>query len=154
MVKAEHQKPAGELRPLEIPEWKWDCVTMDFVTGLPRFQEGHDVIWVIVDRLTKMAHFIAIRTDYKVPRLYKLYICRIVIVDRLTKMAHFIAIRTDYKVPKFYKLYIDRIIKLYRIPVSIVSDRDARFISKFGKGLQQALGMELHLSASFHPQTY
>ena len=39
MVKAEHQKPAGELRPLEIPEWKWDCVTMDFVTGLPRSQE-------------------------------------------------------------------------------------------------------------------
>ena len=122
IVKAEHQKPAGELRPLEIPEWKWDCVTMDIVTGLPRSQEGHDVIWVIIDRLTKTAHFIAIRTDYKVP--------------------------------KFYKLYIDRIIKLYRIPVSIVSDRDARFISKFGKGLQQALGMELHLSASFHPQTY
>ena len=69
MVKVEHQKPVGELRPLEIPEWKWDCVTMDFVTGLPRSQEGHDAIWVIVDRLTKTAHFIAIRTDYKVPKL-------------------------------------------------------------------------------------
>ena len=75
------------------------------------------------------------------------------ILDRLTKTAHFIATRTDYKMPKLYKLYIDRIVKLYRIPVSIIFDRDARFTFKFWKGLQQALGTELHLSTVFHPQT-
>ena len=57
-VKAEHQKPSGLLQPLEIPEWKWKNITMDFVSGLPRTQRGHDAIWVIVDRLTKSTHFL------------------------------------------------------------------------------------------------
>ena len=58
-IKIEHQKPAGLLQPLSIPEWKWERITMDFVTGLPKTQRGHDAIWVIVDRMTKSAHFIA-----------------------------------------------------------------------------------------------
>ncbi|KAL2226254.1 UNVERIFIED_CONTAM: Transposon Tf2-12 polyprotein, partial [Sesamum indicum] len=57
-VKAEHQAPAGKLRPLSIPEWKWEKITMDFVVGLPRTFRKHDAIWVIVDRLTKSAHFL------------------------------------------------------------------------------------------------
>ena len=57
---------------------------MDFVTGLPRSQEGHDVIWVIAVRLTKTARFIAIRTNYKVPKIYKLYIDRIVKFQRIS----------------------------------------------------------------------
>ena len=52
-VKAEYQKPAGLLQPLEVAEWKWEHVTMDFVTHLPRTPWGHDAMWVIVDRLTK-----------------------------------------------------------------------------------------------------
>ena len=56
-VKAEHQKPTGLLQPLEVAEWKWEHVTMDFVTHLPRTQQKHDAVWVIVDRLTKSAHF-------------------------------------------------------------------------------------------------
>jgi hypothetical protein len=63
-VKAEHQRPVGLLQLLEIPMWKWDDISMDFVVGLPRTQRGHDAIWVIVDRLTKVAHFIPIREDY------------------------------------------------------------------------------------------
>jgi hypothetical protein len=59
-VKAEHQKPCGLLQPLPIPVWKWDEVSMDFITGLPRTQSGHDSVWVIVDRLTKVAHFIPV----------------------------------------------------------------------------------------------
>ena len=54
-VKAEHQKPTGLLQPLEVAEWKWEHVTMDFVTHLPRTQQKHDAVWVIVDRLTKSA---------------------------------------------------------------------------------------------------
>ena len=55
-VKAEHQKPAGLLQPLPIPEWKWDKIGMDFITGLPRTRSGYDSIWVVVDHLTKVAH--------------------------------------------------------------------------------------------------
>ena len=63
-VKAEHQRPAGTLQPLEIPEWKWEQITMDFVSGLPKSPTNHDSIWVIVDRLTKTAHFIPILMTY------------------------------------------------------------------------------------------
>ncbi|TLX68617.1 hypothetical protein E9993_23210, partial [Labilibacter sediminis] len=54
-VKAEHQKPHGKLQPLEIPEWKWEHLTMDFITKLPKTPKGSDTIWVVVDRLTKSA---------------------------------------------------------------------------------------------------
>ena len=57
-VKAEHQRPVGELRPLEIPMWKWDSISMDFVMGLPLTASRRNAIWVIVDRLTKTAHFV------------------------------------------------------------------------------------------------
>jgi hypothetical protein len=64
-VKAEHQRPAGLLHPLKIPEWKWEEIGIDFITGLPRTPSGYDSIWVIVDRLTKVAHFIPVKTTYK-----------------------------------------------------------------------------------------
>jgi len=60
-IKAEHQRPAGLLKPLDIPVWKWDDISMDFIVGLPRTQNGHDAIWVIVDQLTKVSHFIPIK---------------------------------------------------------------------------------------------
>ena len=63
-VKAKHQRPGVELQPLEIPEWKWDQITMDFVVGLPRTTKGHDAIWVVFDRLTKSTHFIFIKTTF------------------------------------------------------------------------------------------
>ena len=59
-VKAKHQSPVGLVQPLEVVEWKWEQVMMDFVTHLPRTSQGHDVVWVIVDRLTKSAHFLAV----------------------------------------------------------------------------------------------
>jgi hypothetical protein len=63
-VKAEHQRPAGLLQPLKVPEWKWEEIGMDFIVGLPRTRDGYDSIWVIVDRLTKVAHFIPVNTTY------------------------------------------------------------------------------------------
>ncbi|GJY96423.1 reverse transcriptase domain-containing protein [Tanacetum coccineum] len=77
-VKAEHQRPSGLLQQPEIPEWKWDKITMDFITKLPRSKSGNDTIWVIVDRLTKSAHFLAIREDYSTEKLAKIYVDEIV----------------------------------------------------------------------------
>jgi hypothetical protein len=65
-IKAEHQRPAGLLQPLQIPQWKWDEIGMDFIVGLPRTRAGYDSIWVVVDRLTKSAHFIPVKTNYAV----------------------------------------------------------------------------------------
>ncbi|GJU31577.1 putative reverse transcriptase domain-containing protein [Tanacetum coccineum] len=82
-VKAEHQRPSGLLQQPEIPEWKWDKITMDFITKLPRSKSGHDTIWVIVDRLTKSAHFLAIREDYSTEKLAKIYIDEITVQKAL-----------------------------------------------------------------------
>ena len=60
-IKVEHQRPAGTLQPLPIPEWKWDKVSMDFITGFPKTQKGIDAIFVVIDRLSKVAHFLPIR---------------------------------------------------------------------------------------------
>ena len=76
--KVEHQKPAGLLTPLDVPEWKWDSISMDFVTSLPNTSRGHDAIWVVVDRLTKSAHFIPINMTYPVAQLAEIYIRDIV----------------------------------------------------------------------------
>jgi hypothetical protein len=72
------KSPAGLLQPLKVPEWKWEEIGMDFIVELPRTQRGYDSIWVIVDRLTKVAHFIPIKTTYTIPQLAELYILRIV----------------------------------------------------------------------------
>ncbi|GKD19390.1 putative reverse transcriptase domain-containing protein [Tanacetum coccineum] len=77
-VKAEHQRPSGLLVQPEIPEWKWDNIMMDFVTKLPKSSQGLDTIWVIVDRLTKSAHFLPIRETDPLDKLAKLYLDRIV----------------------------------------------------------------------------
>ena len=120
-VKAEHRTPSGTLQPLPILEWKWEHITMDFVVGLPRTRAGFDAIWVIVDRLTKSAHFLPVRTEFS--------------LDRLAE------------------LYINEIVRLHGVPVTIVSDRDPRFTSRFWPKLQNALGATLHFSTAFHPQT-
>ncbi|KAK5784692.1 hypothetical protein PVK06_039218 [Gossypium arboreum] len=68
-VKAEHQVPMGLLQPIMIPEWKWEHISMDFVSGLPVTPRKKDSIWVIVDRLIKSAHFIPVRTDFSLNKL-------------------------------------------------------------------------------------
>ncbi|KAJ9536607.1 hypothetical protein OSB04_un000208 [Centaurea solstitialis] len=120
-IKAEHQKPSGLLQQLEIPEWKWERISMDFVTKLPKTKKGHDSIWVIVDRLTKSAHFLPIRETYSIDRLAQWYVAEIV-------MRH-------------------------GVPISIISDRDSRFTSRFWQSLQTVLGTRVDLSTAYHPQT-
>ncbi|KAK2452021.1 putative mitochondrial protein [Trifolium repens] len=76
--KVEHQRPSGLLQPMFIPEWKWDSIVMDFVSGLPMTTKGNDSIWVIVDRLTKSAHFIAFKTGTLIPKLAEIYVEQVV----------------------------------------------------------------------------
>ncbi|GJT38060.1 putative reverse transcriptase domain-containing protein [Tanacetum coccineum] len=94
-VKAEHMKPSGLLQQPEIPEWKWEKVTMDFVSGLPRTPSGYDSIW----------------------------------------------------------LYLRRLFVSNGVPVSVISDRDSLFTSRFWVSLQKALGTQLDLSTAYHPET-
>ena len=73
-VKVKHQKPAGLLQPFEVVEWKSEHVMMDFVTHLPWTLQRHDVVWVIVDRLTKSAHFLVVRMTFTLEEFFMLYI--------------------------------------------------------------------------------
>nr|GFA87044.1 reverse transcriptase domain-containing protein [Tanacetum cinerariifolium] len=77
-VKAKHQRPSGLLVQPKIPEWKWDNITMDFVTKLPKTSQGYDTIWVIVDRLTKSAIFTPIRETDSMDRLARIYLKEVV----------------------------------------------------------------------------
>ncbi|GJS20139.1 putative reverse transcriptase domain-containing protein [Tanacetum coccineum] len=107
-VKAECQNPYGLLVQPEIPMWKWERITMDFVTKLPKTSNGHDTIWVIVDHLTKSAHFIPTReTDS---------------METLTR------------------LYIKEIVSRHGVLISIISDHNSHFTSRFWQSLQNALG--------------
>ncbi|KAF5799266.1 putative nucleotidyltransferase, Ribonuclease H [Helianthus annuus] len=94
---------------------------MDFVTKLPKTRKGNDAIWVIVDRLTKSAHFLPIKETFSMERLAK--------------------------------LYVDEIVSLHGVPLSIVSDRDSRFTSRFWISFQESMGTRLNLSTAYHPQT-
>lgn len=77
-VKAVHQRPYGTFQPLPIPEWKWEHINMDFVVSLPRSMRGNTAIWVIVDRLSKSAHFLPIQMTFGLEKLAKLYVKEIV----------------------------------------------------------------------------
>jgi hypothetical protein len=76
--KVNHLRPARNLQPLSIPEWKWENICMNFIVGLPHTSRGYNSIWVIVDRLTKSAHFIPVSTTYRVRHYAELYLSHIV----------------------------------------------------------------------------
>ena len=73
-VKASHLKVAETLQHLPIPSWKWEDISMDFIVGLPNTSQNHDFIWVIVDQLTKTAHFIPVHTTYKASKYAEIYL--------------------------------------------------------------------------------
>ncbi|GJW22414.1 reverse transcriptase domain-containing protein [Tanacetum coccineum] len=77
-VKAEHHRLSVLRKQPEIPEWKWERIAMDFAMKLSRTGSGHDTIWVIMDRLTKSAHFLPMRKDYKMDRIARLYLNEII----------------------------------------------------------------------------
>nr|GEY15948.1 retrotransposon protein, putative, Ty3-gypsy subclass [Tanacetum cinerariifolium] len=104
-VKAEHQRPSGLLQQPEIPEWKWEKIAMDFITKFPRSSSGHDAIWVIVDRLTKSAHFLAIREDYSMEKLARLYIDEINIHLPLAEFSYNNSYHSSISCAPFEALY-------------------------------------------------
>jgi hypothetical protein len=77
-VKASHLKISGTLQPLSIPSWKWEDISMDFIVGLPNTSQKHDSIWEIVDRLTKIAHFLLVHTTYTAKKYAEVYLDQIV----------------------------------------------------------------------------
>jgi hypothetical protein len=84
-VKAVHMKTAGPLQSLPIPTWKWEDISMDFIVGFPKIAKGFDSIWVIIDRLTKIAHFLPVKTKYLVVAYAELYIARILSLHGVPK---------------------------------------------------------------------
>ncbi|XP_076943902.1 uncharacterized protein LOC143614308 [Bidens hawaiensis] len=115
-VKVEYRKPFGLLQQPVIPMGKWEQISMDFITKLPNTPNRYDTIWVIVDRLTKSAHFLTI--------------CETDKMDRLAR------------------IYIKEIVARHGVPISIISDQDARFTSNFWQSLQKALGTRLDMSTA------
>jgi hypothetical protein len=84
-VKASHLKTASILQPLSIPSWKWEDISIDFIVGLPNTSLRHDSIWVIIDRLTKTAHFLPVHTTYTAKKYAKIYLEQIVRLHGIPK---------------------------------------------------------------------
>nr|GEX04086.1 hypothetical protein [Tanacetum cinerariifolium] len=120
-VKDEHQRPSGLLQQPEIPVWKWERITMDLIIGIPRTPSGYDSIWVIVDRLTKSAHFLPVKTT-----------------DSMEKLT---------------QLYLKEVVCRHGVTITIISDRDSKFTSRFWRSLQEALRTRLAMSTAYHPKT-
>jgi hypothetical protein len=85
-VKADYMKPGGLLQPLSVPEWKWDDISMDFIMGLPLTARKFDSIWVIIDRLSKSAHFIPVHTHYDDQKYAEIYIAHVLCLHGVPKM--------------------------------------------------------------------
>jgi hypothetical protein len=85
-VKDEHRHPTGLLQPLPIHEWKWEVVTMDFITGLPRTRKHHDSIMVVVENLTKDAHFIFLNTTHKVADVVDIFMKEVARLHEIPKI--------------------------------------------------------------------
>jgi hypothetical protein len=84
-VEADYMEPGGLLQPLSIPGWKWEDISMDIIVGLPMMARKFDSIWVIIDRLSKSAHFIPVHTNYNVQKYARIYIDRVLCLHGVPK---------------------------------------------------------------------
>ena len=118
-MKAKHKSPVRKLQSLEVPMWPWDDIAMDFVVSLPCSPRGRDTIWIVIDRLSKVAHFIPVRS---------------------TSTASDLA-----------PIYMREVVRLHGVPRTIVSDRDAKFVSKLWDSLQKSIGHYFEDEHCFSP---
>jgi len=121
MNEIECKHLGGLLQTIVIPEWKWEVISMDVITGFPKVVNKHDSIMVILDRLTKVAHFILVKSTFSTS-----YVGQVFIID---------------------------VVRIHGVPKKIVSDKDAKFTSKFWKELFASLGIELAFNTSYRPWT-
>jgi hypothetical protein len=89
---ADHMRPVGLLQPLSFPAWKWEDISMDFIVGLPLTGHTFNSIWIIIDRLTKSAHFIPVHTCYRIEKYTELYISRILCLHGVPKPSFLIKV--------------------------------------------------------------
>ncbi|GJV14038.1 putative reverse transcriptase domain-containing protein [Tanacetum coccineum] len=130
-VKAEHQKPSGLLQQHEIPVWKWERINMDFVSGLPRTPSGYDTIWVIVDRLTKSAHFLPMKKTESMEKLTRLYLKEIKALGTNLDMSTAYHPQTDGQSERTIQTLEDfccGVSRKYRSPVCWSEVRDSQLI--------------------------
>ncbi|GKE94897.1 putative reverse transcriptase domain-containing protein, partial [Tanacetum coccineum] len=121
-VKAEYQKPSGLLVQPVIPVWKWENITMDFVTKLPKTKSGQDTIWVIVDRLTKSAYFLPMKETDTMEKLMRQYLKEVVSIHRVPVLI--ISDRDTIKAASFEALYSRKC----RSPICWAEEGDAQLI--------------------------
>ena len=119
--KDDQHQPYGLLQPLPVSGRKWESLTMDFITHLPKTDEGYDALTVLLDRLTKMVTLVP---------------------GKITDTAQDVA-----------EQFLNNIFRYHGLPAEIITDRDARFISRFWKCLHKLLGVNTLTSTAFHPQT-
>ncbi|KAA0065812.1 ty3-gypsy retrotransposon protein [Cucumis melo var. makuwa] len=106
-VKAPRQKPTGLLQPLSVPKWKWENVSMDFITGLLRTLRGFIVIWVVVDRLTKLEHFVSVKSTYIVSKWAQLYMSEITAMGTRLYFSTTFHPQTDGQIERLNKVLED-----------------------------------------------
>jgi len=121
-VKEECKHPDGTLQPIAVLEWKWEVISMDFIIEFSKTVKQHDSIMVIVDSLTKVAHFIPVKSTLSTSDVAQ--------------------------------VFIRDVVRLHGVLKNIVSERDAKFTSKFWKELFAGLDIELAFSTTYHPQKY
>lgn len=97
--KVERQKSFGLMNPLEIPECKWDNISMDFIYGFPNSPKGSDTIWVIIDKLTKLPHFMPIKISFSLQRLTEIYI------NNIVKLHGILSYIFSYRDPRFTSIF-------------------------------------------------
>ena len=119
-VKAECKNLGRLLQPILIPKWKWEVISMAFITGLQRTVRQQDSIMVVVNKLSKVAHFIPVKTTYSASEVAQ--------------------------------VFIKETLRLHGFLKNIISNKDAKFTSKFWKELFACLGTKLAFSTSYHPQ--